>query len=403
MADIFKVQEVLHFRETTFAEYAETGTPTWTRALVYNNATVSLEQERLEDGSALPRLSDKLPGHPGPRRCSLRLEMYLEGLGTSGAGSITQTAQNILLAGAFGGTKNDAAGTTVSSASSASAFDLTSETNWAAGTIGRMGSKGDGRGDGQAFAWNGTNGTYTALPAQPNNGDVAYGTQHLWMDDSIANPVSERFLVMHSTTGAQFLLVGCAISSVEFSWPIGEIPKVTIEWRGVHWRTVARTFPDSLVPTTHNCAPVAGGSLFVQDVGTTTRNIEVAAEVNLTLDLGLEPVEGGAPAGTFQTATQWARTRRDCMIEIKIPWEDTYQTWWDSINSGLVYKHLLWTATATNTVATGFYARNCFPAGNRPSQVINVRDQNYVSVSLRPRKFAQADTIDASPIVVFSG
>jgi hypothetical protein len=403
MADVFKTRQLLHFRETTFAEYAESSTPTWTRALPFNEATVTLEQGRIPDAGAIGFLSDALPGHHGPRRCTLRVTQYLEGLGAPGIGSITQTAQNILLEGAFGATKTNASGTQVATSSSASAFTLSSSTNWDDGTIGRMGDKTDTRGNGQAFVFNGSTGSYVALPGTPSVADIVYGTEMLWMDDSVANPVSERFLVMHSTTGAQFLLVGCALSSVEFQWKHGEIPTVTMEWRGVHWRTVARTYPDALVASNHNCAPVTGGSLFINNAGTATRAIASASEVNLSIDLGLEPVLGGAPTGTFQDTTQWARTRRDTTVEIKIPWATTYQTWFDTTNTSLTFKHLLWTANATGGVANGFYAPYLFPDGNRPSTVIDVNGQNYVSVMMRAGKNAQANTIKASPLVIFQG
>lgn len=382
--NVFGVRQLLYAAESTTLENAgdAQSDPSWGDSLPVFDISADLRQERIPDAAIQSRLSHAAPGHPGVRTATLTFSCYALGNLTTAASSVTETWQGVLLKRALGG-EATTAGTTVSSATSASSITFASTASFAVGEAIRMGTKSDGQGDGQ-FGIIGTVGPptvmLTAFPGQPDASDVCYACGTIYHDES-ASVLTERFLVMHDTTGAQFALFGCVPTSIVYNIPVGPsaLPTITFTYEAGYWRTISTTFPNSTARANDYCAPVAGGSFFIQDVGTVTRATYTPAEINLSLGLKFEPIYGppNTSGGAWQNITGWTKTGMGAMLEVKRPWDATPATFWDSENSTITYKQILFTANPTDGRAWGFYMPRVMPAGNRGSGVVNVNNQNY--------------------------
>ena len=119
-----------------------------------------------------------------------------------------------------------------------------------------------------------------------------------------------------------------------------------------------------------------------QDVATVARTTLTPAEMTLTYELGLQPINGPGGAATYQNITGWARTMVNPTITMKIPWVTTLETFWDQTNSSLTRKQLLFQSCPTDGLTVGFYAPRVYPIGNRPSGVTEVNEQNYVEFTV---------------------
>jgi hypothetical protein len=81
----------------------------------------------------------------------------------------------------------------------------------------------------------------------------------------------------------------------------GESPKIEITW-GVSWWTDAAstTFPSAVTSNRYLPAPVAAGSLHVQEVGTVTRNEFTCRNFTIEYNLGTIPLKGSGGANAYQ-------------------------------------------------------------------------------------------------------
>jgi hypothetical protein len=385
MAEVFGIRQLLVCDEASFGEFiASPSSATWEKNLPILDGTFEPTHDREEDGSAQARLAVQVPGHKGPRRCRVKFKTYWMGHITDPTGALTETWQQQLLGDCLGGNSVTEVGGTVSGGATATSIPFSGATVLRGGAI-RLGSKGDGRGDGQIVI-NGVTTTtpltlLTAAPGAPNAADVLRPCMMAHHSEG-AVLVTKRFHMLHATTGAQFIAFGCQLSKVKFSSPVGG--KATIDWEfeGAYWERSARTFPDALALQSHDCAPVSGGSAFVQDVGTATRATKTITDVEVELDLGLEPLVGVGGAGMYQWILGWTRTRARGAIRGNALWDTSWETLWDTENPVLTKKHILLTFHSGHGRAFGVYAPNAFPAGPRPSYPAAVNDQVYVPIVL---------------------
>lgn len=405
---IWKLQQLLHASESAFGDgFFAAGTPTWDRGVPINGSVeFSPTHDRIDDATAQSRLDEMFPGHIGPKGGTLKFTQYLNGHSTAPTGSVTVTTQYRLLQRGVGGSFVAPVGTTIASASAADTFTQTSTTGWANFTPGRVGSKGDARGDGQGFMSQGGSNSYIQLPATPNIGDVVYGGNLFYLD-ATSSINTERFMVMHPDTGNQYALLGCAMDSVEFNLPIGEnsLPTVTSTYRVASWRRIARTYPDALVATEQACSAIAGGSVCFIDVGSSGRSEKKVASLTIRINLGLEPINGSqATFDPYQDIAGWARTRMDVDGEFAVPWETTWETWWDTTPPpSLVHKRMLATLNTNAGTAITISVPKMFPKGRRPNYPENVRDQTYVRMGFGARYTAAGSSPADSPIQIMMG
>lgn len=391
MAGIGKLIECLYSAESSLAENAESAASnTWTNKVAINGYDLSTSQDRIRDGALVSRMNDEGLSHLGPRDAALSLTTYLPGHFTTTAGSLTPTWVHDLISDGLGGSKTNFAGTTVSSASSASSITPAVTTNLAAGEIICVGSKGDGGGDGQAAVVNSPGSPttlLTALPAEPADNAVIYATQTSYPDESTAHTLgTKRFMAgwtSSPTAGQQYHLMGGQLATLGFSFPLAtnELPTVSLGYRFAYWQRAAMTIPHTSLSRESNfAAPCAGGSVFYQSFGTATRGTLTPASVDLTIDLGLEPIYGPGGAGIYQQIVGWVRTGSKPTLTMVVPWDSAYETLFDTANQSYTYKHILFTSNAIDGRRVGFYMPRCMIVGNRPSQPTIINGQTYVTV-----------------------
>lgn len=394
MAGIFRLTEIQAKNETNFAENAESaGSQTYTKRYPVTSYNLTLSHPRMADMGLRSRTNEEALSHPGIRGATLDIESYLYGHLTTCSGALVQTQLHEELSTAFGGSDVAEVGTTLSAATTASSFTLTSTTGWAAGKIGRIGVKGDGKGDGQAFIVNAVGPPTTslvALPATPANGDVVYAMQLFYHDESKLNTLtSKAFQCGYSSTptsGEQFHLFGCQLSKIVFSFPFGGLPKVKRTYQAAYWQQAATTIP-SASPTISDqfCAPTAGGSIHLADIGTATRTTFAASSLDISIDLGLEPIISPGGNGTYQNVTGWVRSKAQPTVTMVTPFTTAFQTWWDTANQSLVSKNMLFTSNGIDARSVAAWFPNLMPVGDRPIQPVNSNNQTYVKVVMRGR------------------
>lgn len=403
MAAPFQLGEVHYSAESAFAENAEAASSnTYThRILTLGVPDHNPMQNRDPDGSIRSRMDEEGLPHIGVREGEVSFTTYLVGHGGTAAGALTETFQQDLISDGLGGGNTASVGTTISGAgSTATAINVTAGTTFSAGGACRIGVKGDARGDGQ-FLIIGTItdaspdvlNLLTAAPAAPTtNGDVVYAVQVAYHDESaaLANTLgTKRFMVGHTTAGTPVHYMGCQLAGLKLEFPLEggtSKPTVTYRYRAAYWDHANVTIPSSSPSASAaDCQPVSGGSMFINDVGTATRATITPGRISLDLELGLEPIYGPGGNGTYQHIVGWQRTVCKPTLTVDLPWSTatTYKTWWDTANSSIAYKHILFTASAVNGRAVGFYMPRVMPYGNRPSRVINVNGQQYATVQFR--------------------
>jgi hypothetical protein len=393
VAGVYRLHELQYSAESSFAENAESpSSNTWEKRIPVKSYTLTTSQERIRDGGLQARMNSEALSMLGPREAELSFTCNWTGHFTTTAGALTPTWQQDLLSDGLGGGSTAFAGTTASAGSSGSSFTYTSTSNLASGMIVRVGIKGDGKGDGQCAVVNSVASPVThltALPGTPANGDVIYATQVAYHDESTAGSLgTKRFLCGYSsspTAGAQYMLMGGQLAGLSVSIPTGQnaVPEITFTYRFAYWARSAVTIPSSSLSLENNwTGPVVGNQVFYQAKGTATSATIQAAQVNLTIDLGLEPIYGGTLNGTYQQVGGWQRTMCKPSLSMVVPWQTAQETLFDTANSSYTARHVLWNSNAINGYGVGFYLPDAFHVGNRPSQPVEINSQLYTPINL---------------------
>jgi hypothetical protein len=385
----FRTLEVQVSDESSFAEAVRT----YAVRLPVRDCKPSLVEERFDDTSYQARQNHGQGGFRGPRRADLDLSMVLGGHGTTCAGALTETALQQLLGDGLGGNNVAAQGTTVKTAGTASSFTLlNASTGLAVGQVIRVGVAGDGRGGGQPGVIATLPGAdvvtlLEALPAAPQADDVVYATQIAYPVETLAGP-SKRFLVGHAETNNQQHIVGAELAGLAIAFPFGALPTVDLKYMAADWAEAAFTVPSAVSLSANDAAPVAGGSLHIQTVGTATRAAFSVWDVKLDIDLGL--VENKSPGGlnAYQNVTSHSRTKCVPTLTITGSWSSLsalVAALWDGDGSSSVYKDVLFAANPTNGRAVGFHCPSMAAVGPRPT-VGEFNEQTALTITMRGRE-----------------
>lgn len=413
---VYRLQVLEVASEVTFASTASDPSTitTWgDYRLPAEDIVLNFSQERIPDVAVQARQNVRGLSHIGLRTATLEFTTNWPGHNTDpGTGSLTERWPVTLLGYALGGKRTAGAGSTISgTASGVQSVSLASAAGFSAGDVCAIGTKGDGRGDGQVLAIatvSATDGTLSLLtdaPAAPTTAGDTVSRLALVFWDETATLKTVRFRAEHAGTGEQFLAHGCQLSGIKITWPMdGGLPKARWTYQCAYWNRQAFTFPPSSTMESAFATPPAAGSLYLQDSGTTTRVTKTPASVELDFDLGLEPTIGPGGVATFQNITGWVRTRFSPRIALQIPFETARETAWDVANQSYTYEHMLWCSNATGGRRTGFYAPRLFYEGTRPSVPVAVNEQTYINVMFRATEGATTTTeLTRSALRLFAG
>ncbi len=299
---------------------------------------------------------------------SFTTKLDLTGHGTTTVGSPTISAMETFLGYVFGNVSASMPVSTTITGGTAASPTTTASGTFSAGALCAVGALGDGDGDNQLYAIGTHNATtlnlLTALNGAPVNGAVLRSA-------AMFHPYESPFGIGVTSTvpGLRFRFLssnlhyaahGCAPTGWTLSGlSPGERPQITVTWGVARWSAVSATFPSSVSTTTNNPAVVAAGSLFVNDVGTSTS--AKRTHRNLTIDVsgGMQAARGPGGVSAYQTIQGWDRMP----LTIKWSWiEDADATTASPVlqgyGTGTTNKHILATLSATAGTQVGFYSPN---------------------------------------------
>lgn len=295
---------------------------------------------------------------------TFKTKLYLTGHGSSCSGAVSLSATETLLQYVFGNAAVASSNGTTTTGGTASVPITAAASGFSAGSMCRIGAIGDARGNGQFAAISTHSGSnlnlLTAIDASPNSGDVVYAPTMLYPSET---PTTT------SVTGLRFLLQtanlcyechGCYPSAITFAGlNTGELPTIDVTWVVSWWAYSTATFPSTVSTDLFQPTANAGGSMFANTNGTTTRAKLTNRSFQLSWKLGMESLMGPGGAVNYQ-AIVGARRLPD-VIDLRFMIDADAQTntpVLDGYATGTNKFHVLYTLSTTNGSAVGFYFPN---------------------------------------------
>lgn len=284
---------------------------------------------------------------------SFKTKLHLPGHGSTTASSVTLTSLETLLGYVFGNAAASASSGTTFTGGTATATTTTASGTFSAGSIGFAGVLGDARGGGQAFALAThvtTTGTMlTALGGSPSNGDVMYSGVTIYPNENPTSTTVQSLRMLLQTANLSYECHGVYPTAVSISGlNPGELPTIEVTWAVAWWRYSTSTFPSTVSTESNNPAPVAGGSMFINDVGTATRATRTFRNFTIEYTLGMETLKGPGGVNAYQDIVGCRRTPDKC----KVTWSEdadanTASPVLPGYGTGTTLKHILYSSGAT--------------------------------------------------------
>jgi len=268
----------------------------------------SLTHDKMPAARTVQYLQDYTHPVRGIMGGSFRTRLWLPGHGSTTAGAITVEELETLLGYVFGNVTSTGSGTTATAGATATVVPTAAASGLTAGGIVFVGSLNDSGGNAQA-AVVGTHAAssltlLTALPAAPANGAVVASSFCIYPTETAASATVPSIRALLMTANQQYACHGCYPQSVTLEGlSPGEVPQITIEWGVSWWEPLAATFPTATTVDTHNPAPSAAGSFFIQNRGTTTRQTYDVRELKVTINLNTLAKRGPGGSNQFQAVT----------------------------------------------------------------------------------------------------
>lgn len=340
---------------------------------------------------------------------SFKTKLDWRGHGVTTSGTPSLDPYETLLGIVFGTTALSLATSQTATGGTASVPTMSGATGVSAGGYIRFGALGDGDGDGQFYRC----GTHSSsnltligdLNGAPVNGAVVYPVAMTYstVTASGASVTSTRWLLQ--CWGEQYECHGCYPMSVTISGiNPGERPTIEITWGVSWWRLSTATFPNSVTTDTYTAGPVAAGSLNLQAVGTTTRNVRTTARsLSVTYNLNVMPLKGYGGVNSYQDTVGAVRGDDDITIEWTEDAEATTASpvvpgYWDTNGS----YHMEFTGSVVAGTAIGFGCPRVCPEGQKP---VMFNDGGIWRFRFKVRAYNGATTTSAltlSPFVLLN-
>lgn len=324
---------------------------------------------------------------------TFKTKIDLAGHGTTTAGSPTIDPIETLLGLVIGNVSLSAAQSSTLTGGTAAVPLTTASGTFAAGGLCRIGTLGDGRGGGQfyaiaAHAANSLN-LLGALPDAPANNDVIYPVAQIYPSEDPTDTEVQSVRLRVLTANLRYELHGCYPTAIAITGlSPGERPQIEITWGVSWWRYSMGAFPSLLASNQYNPAPIAAGSLCVQDLGVTARNARQFRSLTLEHTLGVEAIPGPGGASPWQKIVGARRTPD----RIKLTWvEDadaaTLAPVLPGWAMGQTYKHIEYTGSTSPGSAFGFRA----PRAAITSVPIQMADSNVNRLRVEAELYTGTD------------
>jgi hypothetical protein len=332
-------------------------------------------------------LQDGQPHILGVMGGSFKTRMHATGHGVTTSGAFTVDALETFLSYIFSGAGAAGAGGTVTasatagttaSGGTATALTTVASGTFTAGGLFRLGAQNDGRGNGQAGVVAShvttTLTSLTAFDGAPSGTDVVFTGANLYLPETPTNSTvtSLRFALV--TANLVYECHGCFPMAVTLKGiGPGQLPVWEIDWGVSWWRlNTAIGFPSSVTSNQYAPAACAGGSLFINDVGTATRaaaNKRVYRDLSIDIKLGIVPLPGPGGVNQYQNIVGARRVPSD----VRWKWTEdadakTLTPVLESYFLGATSKHALVTLSPINGQSVSAYAPNLRVVGARPVQ-----------------------------------
>lgn len=355
---------LLYGTETNFGE---TTTTTAVRLRPIGPVAYDLQHQGQKQEILRQRPNEGVPWVRGPMGGSISFTLHLTGLGGTCSGAAPASALATLLGYVFGTTATGLATGDTLTGGTAAIPTTTGANGVTAGALVRIGAKGDARGDGQwvaasAHAANSLT-LLTAMPAAGSAADVLYSSRLVYPSQTpgtyeTITGLRFRFL----SAQQQYLCHGCYPTAAEFSIAVGAIPTVRLTFAVSWWETANGTFPDTTSVQDYAAAPCTGGSMFINAVGTTTRNTLTVRSVSMSVALNNQGEPGVGGYDEHQLNVGANRGPGDVMVEMTIDSEaagtDTYGALFDVSENSRINRHALYSMSVGDGRALGIYWPN---------------------------------------------
>ncbi len=342
-----------------------------------------LKHPKVASGRSVQYMNDGTPHVLMTKGGSFKTKFHWFGHGSSTSGATTVSAFETLLGNIIGNAAASIATGTTFTGGTASVPLTTAATGFAAGSIGFAGTLGDGRGNGQAFAVSShaTNSLtlLTALDGAPNNGDVCRSAVTLNPFEISTGATMPSYRMRLLTANLRYECHGVFPTAMTIGGlNPGETPYIEVTWSVAWWVYSTATFPSTVSTDTSNPAPIAGGSLFFQDVGTVTRNKLTCRNFSVDIKFGAEPLKGPGGSDTYQDVVGWRRMPWEIKVSFTIDADAATTTpTLDTIFTGSTKKHILWTGSTANGSSVAIYMPQVCASGDRPVQKIDGNINRY--------------------------
>lgn len=375
----YKLQALAYEDESTFGAFSTS----FANRLLYTGGPIDvagLTHEKVPIDPVIQRQNDGVLDMRGIMGGQFVIEFDLVGRGSSSGGAVTLSDFATFLGRLLGNSAVAAtSGTTLIGGSDADTLNLTAAAaDFSAGSLLRVGALGDTRCEGQFAAVDSDAADVvellTELPGSGAAADAVYAPDMVYPnedpDQSAVTSLRFKFLSANQI----FECFGCWCSAIEFTGlNTGGRPKGRATITVSHWRNTSGTFPSTLTPV--NLAsprPVAAGSFFYNTVGTTTRLTEAIRSFDLRMDLQTHPLLGPGGVSQFQSVVGVVRSGVRASFDFLVDGDDTdWDGWWNTDENSDVFRHILYTLSAVDGGAVGFYFPKVKPVQMRPMQSDN--------------------------------
>ncbi len=369
-----------------------------------------LKQTKEPSGRAMTYVNDIERHIRMPYEAEFAVELALTGHGSATTGAISETQLARILGLVLGQSSASQVGGTVNTPTDAGTFTVTGATLLAGGLC-RVGTLGDGRGNGQWAAIDNASTVtlLTDLSATPNAADVIYAPELVYVnEDATANSAVTSIRAQFQTANAIYRAWGVYPKSIAFSLAIGTIPKCTITFGASKAVPLgsAPTWPPSVAKDEFAGQPVGSGSLFLADHGTRTRSTKTIQEYNFRIDLQVSPQKGHGLNDVYSNITSAIRVKSQASFDIVTLADasgtnDEYDAW-DS-DTGNFQHALMGLSAARDGACMGIYTPYITRVGDAPRQFVEDGVNKLRSHFLAGTSQDTASALELSNVVIGIG